>query len=408
MVAKAAQARPRPIDKAAMNRRIELIFILGFLNFFAPLTIDIYLPAMPRLSQVFGVEASRVQLTLAAFFAGFALGQAFFGPLADRYGRKWPLYIGLVLYVASSAGCALAPSVEAMIVLRFVQAVGACACVVVSRAIASDCFEPQEVARVFALLMLVGGVAPIIAPLIGGYLLIWLGWQSIFWVLAGFGLFILAAVILRLPETRGADSSRPLALLPVLRVYGRLLAHRQFLGDSLVAAFSLSGMFAYIAGSPFVFIEFFHLPPNRFGWLFAVNSCGIMAASQVNRALLRRISAAAMLRGASLVQAVFGVVLLVAALTAMGGMLGIAIPQFAFVAFIGLVLPVATALAMAPHRGEAGAASALYGSIQYVLAAATATAVGALHAVTPVPMAAIIAACGVIGVACHRALAPRR
>ncbi len=390
-----------------MSRRSELVVILGGLCAFAPLATDMYLPAMPRLERVFATDAARVQWTLAAFFLGFALGQAFYGPIADRYGRKPSLYAGLALYVGASIGCALAPSIGLLTTLRFLEAIGACAGAVVARAVVSDLFIGQEAARLFAALMVVMGLAPIIAPLIGGYLLLWFDWQVIFWVLAAFGLVCLLAVWLRLPETHRLETARSLALGSVAARYLMLLLDRRYLGYALSGALSMAGMFVYIAGSPFVFITLHHLTPQHYAWLFGSNAFGIALASRVNHALLRRYSADALLVGANLIQAAAGALLLTAAATGEGGAPGLAAPLFLYVACVGVVAPNSVALAMAPHRHAAGVASALLGVLQFALAAAAAALVGVLHSASALPMAALILVFGLLGLGLRHLLVGR-
>ena len=387
---------------------LEFVVILGALTAFAPLAIDMYLPALPAIERALQGNTAQGQFTLATFFIGFALGQAAFGPLADRFGRKRPLYAGLVLFIFASAACALAVSIQALAAARFVQALGACAGAVVGRAMVRDLFEPADTVRVFSTLMLVMGIAPILAPLVGGYLLVGLGWQAIFWTLALFGGICLLAVR-RLPETHRETSLRPLAVGRVLRDYLALLRHRRYLGHVLTGAFSAAGMFAYIAGSPFVFIELHGVPPEHYGWLFGSNALGLILASQLNGRLLhRRLGAERVLRLAGWVQAAAGLALLVMAVSGVGGLPGIMLPLFVYIACGGFVMPNATALAMAPFSTHAGTASALLGSVQFALAACAALAVGALHAVSAIPMAGVVAACGLLGVVAHAGLVGAR
>ena len=383
-------------------KRTELIVVLGALTAFAPLSIDMYLPALPTLQKVFTTDAAGVQLTLAVFFLGFALGQTFFGPILDRFGRKPPLYISLTIYILASAGCALAPSIEALAALRFVQAVGACAGAVSSRAMVRDLFDPKESARVFSALMLVMGVAPILAPLIGGYVMATLGWRAIFWTLAGLGVLCLAGMALRLPETHHESARRPLHLGAILRGYAGLLVHRTYLCYALTGGFAMAGMFAYIAGSPFVFIELHGIKPQDYGWFFGANALGFVIVAQVNARLVRRFEMGRILRVANLVQTLFGLVLAALALSGMGGLFGLAGLLFGYIACIGLILPNASALAMAPHGERAGSASALLGTLQFALAATAAMAVGEIHDASALPMAGIIAICGSLGALASR------
>ena len=370
------------------------------------MSIDMYLPSLPTLSQVFAADIASVQLTLAAFFLGLAVGQIFYGPLADRFGRKGPLYLGTGLYVLASAGCALAPDIYSLIVLRFAQAIGGCAGMVIARAVVRDLFDAQESARTFSLMMLVMGVAPILAPLAGGYLLLWLGWQSIFWVLALFGLLCLISVVLWLPETRPAGVPATLGVRSALAGYGGLLMNRSFLGYTLAGGFAQAGMFAYIAGSPSVFIDTYHVPAQHYGWLFGMNAFGLIAASQLNRKLLTNLGAGRVLARMNAITAGLGVVLLVVAATGAGGFIGILLPLFGYVASLGLIFPNAAALALAPHGEHAGSASALLGTVQFGAAAIASILVGLLHDGTALPMAGVIAGCGILALVAQRALVP--
>ncbi len=377
------------------RQRIARTLALGALSAFAPMSIDLYLPALPALETALRADAAAIQWTLSAFFLGFAAGQVLYGPITDRYGRKPPLYVGLVVYIAASIGCAYAPSAGALIVLRLVQALGACAAAVSSRAMVRDLFEPREAARVFSTLMLVMGVAPILAPLVGGYILLWFGWQATFFVLALFGAVALAAALLALPETHAGDPRHSLRLAPVLRDYAAILAVPAFTRNVGAAAIAIGGMFAYITASPFVFIQLHGVSAQAYGWFFGANAFGLIAASQVNRALLSRTSPRRVLAGASFVQALAGLAVLTAAVTGWAGPWGLAGTLFLYIACLGLILPNTSAAALAPFASRAGTASALLGTVQFGLAGIISAVVGALHARSAVPMGATIAVCGV-------------
>jgi DHA1 family bicyclomycin/chloramphenicol resistance-like MFS transporter len=391
------------------RERVTRTLVLGALSAFAPMSIDLYLPALPALERALAADAAAIQWTLAAFFIGFAVGQLFYGPVTDRFGRKPPLYVGLAIYVAASIGCAVATSAGMLIALRLVQAVGACAAAVTSRAMVRDLFEPREAARVFSTLMLVMGVAPILAPLVGSYILLWLGWQAIFLVLAAYGIASLAAAALALPESHAGSPDRSLRLGPVLREYARILAMPAFHRNVGASAVSMGGMFAYITASPFVFIELLGLAVDTYGWLFGANALGLIGASQLNRALLARTSPRRILFGTLVVQVAAGGALLAAALTGIGGIAGLVVPLFVFIACLGLILPNASAAALAPFAASAGSASALMGAIQFGVAGVVSALVGAVHARSAVPMAAAIALCAVGGLALmpKRPLRPR-
>ncbi|MGH6926912.1 MAG: multidrug effflux MFS transporter, partial [Dongiaceae bacterium] len=297
-----------------------LTIVLGALTAFAPLSIDMYLPSLPTLEQVFAALAASVQLTLSAFLAGIAIGQAFYGPLSDRFGRKPPLYVGLTLYVAASIACAYAPSVDAMIVLRFVQAASGCAGIVIARAIVRDLVEGIEAARAFSTLILVMGVAPILAPLLGGYVLQWFGWQAIFWALALFGLACLVAVATWVPETRPPAQRTTGGVVSAIVVYARLIADRSFLGYALTSALALAGMFVYITTSPHLFIDVFGLSTQAYGWMFGCNAAGFIAVSQLNRLLLSRFSMYRLLAWGVRLNCAAAFVLLAAALSGFDGL----------------------------------------------------------------------------------------
>lgn len=380
------------------GRHVRLTLILGALSAFSPMSIDMYLPSLPALQREFTASTAAVQMTLSAFFLGLALGQALYGPLADRHGRRPPLLAGIALYVAASAGCALASSVEALVALRFLQAMGGCAGVVIARAVVRDLFDPQAAARMLSLLMLVMGVAPILAPLAGGAILVWAGWRWIFAALALFGLACLMAAAAGLPETRPAHTVRA-GLRESLSIFAGLARDRRFLGPALTGGMAQAGMFAYISGSPFVFIQLYGVPEQHYGWLFGLNALGIIGGSQVNRWLLHRHPAGAILRTANGVTAACGLALLAAAWSGAGGLAVLLVPLFGFVASLGFTYANAAALAMAPFPDRAGSASALLGTVQFGIAAVAGSAVGHLHDGTALPMAAVIAACGLLALA---------
>ena len=375
---------------------VKLTILLGILAAFGPLSIDTYLSGLPAIGREFRADDAAAQLTLSMFFVGLAFGQALYGPIADRLGRRGPLLVGCALYAVASVGCALAPSINALIALRFVQALGGCAGMVISRSVVRDLFDAHESARMYSFLMLVMGVAPILAPLLGGQLLVLFGWRSIFWVLAAFGLLCVVMVAVGLPETLPPERRATAGLGQVLRVYGGLLRDRRFIGYTLVGGLISAAMFAYISGSPFVFIELYGVAPQNYGWIFGTNAFGIIAASQINRWLLERFRAETILRRALMTIMVSGVVLMALAATGVGGLVGLLVPLFVCIAGYGLISPNATALAMASYGRAAGSASALLGTLQFALGAGAGTLVGVLANGTALPMAAVIAGCELV------------
>jgi len=376
-------------------RHLELIILMGSLQALAPLSIDMYLPSMPLLEGIFHASTAAVQATLITFFLGYALGQSLYGPVTDRFGRKPPLYFSLLLFLVSSAICALAPTVQLLALFRLFQALGACGGAVMSRAMVRDLFPPEDLRRIFSMLVLVIGVSPLVAPLIGGYLLLWFGWQSIFWLHTLLAAAALLGVYFRLAESMAPGAARPLHASLILSTYSRLFRDRAFLGASLVCGFSSAGMFAYIASAPFVFISLYKVSPQRFGWLFGAIALGLITASQVNGRMSYRISLSKVLRNANLVQLAAGLLLLGAALTGIGGPAAVFLPVFVYMCAAGFVFPNGTTLAMTHHAKIAGTESALLGTNQFFIAAVSTTVLALIETSSALPMAIVIAGCGI-------------
>lgn len=376
---------------------LRLLLILGALSAFGPLAIDFYLPSFPTLARAFSTDVEHVQLSLAAYFAGLAIGQLAYGPLADRFGRRKPLLVGVMLFSLASLACALAPSLEWLIAARFVQALGGCAGMVISRAVVRDLCDPISSAKVFSQLMLVMGLAPILAPLGGGLLLSTLGWPSIFICLTLFSFICLLAVAKWLPETLAKDVP-PAPLRGALGEYKRLFADLPFLGYALTGGFAIAGMFAYIAGSPFVFIELYGIPAEHYGWLFGSNALGFILVAQLNAWLVARHGPAYWLGKTVWFYLVCGLALLLVAVGKPQTLWPLLIPLFGCIASLGILLPNASACAMAGQGRHAGSASALLGSLQFVIAASAAAMVGVLHDGSAWPIAVVIFGCGVLAV----------
>lgn len=378
-----------------MNFRILLI--LGSLSAFGPMAIDFYLPSFPSLAKAFATDVEHIQLSLASYFAGIAIGQLIYGPLADRFGRRGPLLVGLVLFTLGSLACALSTSLEELIIARFVQALGGCAGMAISRAVVRDLCDPLASAKVFSKLMLVMGVAPILAPLGGGLLLQLFGWQSIFYGLMLFSALCLLAALLWLPETLQHDGPHP-PLSGALMRYVRLLGDWQLVGHGLTGGVAMAGMFAYIAGSPFVFIDLYGVSAQNYGWLFGLNATGFILTAQFNGWLLRHHGPAYWLQRTVWVFLLSAAALLLVAQAQPQALWPLMIPLFICTASLSCILPNASACAMAGQGHQAGSASALIGSLQFVVAAGAAGMVGVLHDGTARPMALVICACGVITV----------
>ncbi|WP_282397470.1 multidrug effflux MFS transporter [Pseudomonas sp. PS01298] len=378
-----------------MNLRI--ILILGALSAFAPLAIDFYLPGFPAMATAFATDEKHIQLTLAVYFGGLAIGQLIYGPLADRFGRRGPLLSGVTLFTLASFACAFAPSLEWLIGARFVQALGGCAGMVISRAVVSDKYDAVGSAKVFSQLMLVTGLAPILAPLAGGLMVGLWGWQSIFLALSIFSVMAAVAVAVGLPETFPAHQPRQ-PLSGSLRRYGSLLSDRVYLGYALTGGISIAGMFAYIAGSPFVFIKLYGVPAEHYGWVFGSNAVGFILMAQVNARLLAKRGPAFLLSRTVWLYMLAALTLLGIAALRTDALWPLLVPLFICIASLGCILPNTSACAMAGQGARAGSASALLGCIQFGVAAGAASLVGVLHDGTAMPMAMVISLCGVLAV----------
>lgn len=383
----------------------SLLLLLGGLIAFAPLSIDMYLPGLPLIARQYGVPAGVAQYTLATYFVGMALGQLLYGPVTDRYGRKPPLYFGLALYTLASLGCALAADVHSLIGWRFAQALGGCATVVVPMAVVADRFDQVGAAKALSRLMLVMGVAPILAPVLGSFVVAHWGWRAIFGLLAVGGFVALFAARFLLQETLPAAGRRALGVGSALRRYGALLRQRDFLGFALIGGFAGGGLFSYIAGSSFVFIDVYGLSAEQYGAVFGANALGLIAASQVNHALLARWRSAQLLRVALAGMAVFGVA--AAAVTLFAGdaappLVALLLPVFGFLVAFGVASPNTSSAAMMVQQGGGGSASALLGTLQFGLGAVAGALVGALSGGSAFGMTVVMAACGLAALASWR------
>ncbi len=383
------------------------LILLGALTAIGPLSIDMYLPAFPLLERDLAAPAGSAELTLAAFFIGLAVGQLVWGPISDRFGRKPPLYASLTLFAVASLGCALAGSVETLTFWRVLQALGGSAGMVITRAVVRDRCSAREAARAFSLLILVMGLAPILAPLLGGWLSTWLGWRALFYLLAAFALACLLVIHHNLQESHDIRHQPPLQFGRVFASYVGLLGNRAFVGYALCGGLAMAGMFAYIAGSPFVLIQMGGISPEHFGWAFGANALGFVAASQWNAHLLKTREPTRLLRRALGVPAVAGLGLVI--LTVNGGfnlplfLLGL----FLYVASLGFIVPNSSACALATHGQQAGAASALLGALQFSLATLAGAGVSLLHDGSAQPLALLLVLCGIGALAVHHGMVHR-
>jgi len=382
-----------------------LILLLSALTAFGPLSIDMYLPALPSIAVDLGALPARAQLTLSAFFFGFGGGQLVYGPLSDRFGRRAPLIAALVLFALATLGCALARNLETLIACRFIQALGGCAGPVIARAVVRDLYGRDRAARVLSLMVLVMGIAPMLAPLVGAEVLGIAGWRAIFALLFGFGILILAATALLLRETLPRERRIRGGLLTLVLGYAEPLTHRRFLGYALSSACVFAGLFAYLTGSPLVIISLYGVPPGRFALIFATNVLGLLAAAAINRRVVMRLGVDRMLALGVLLAAVSGALVGIVAFSGLGGLVALLIPLFFYLASIGLVGANAVAACLSLFPTRAGSASALVGTLQFLAGALASAFLGAINAASAVPMAGLIAAVGVSSLVIQRLLA---
>lgn len=380
------------------------LILLGALTAIGPLATDLYLPGLPTIERSLSAPAGSVELTLASFFIGLSLGQLFYGPVSDRFGRKRPLYVGLLVFIAASLGSAIAATMTELVAWRFVQGIGACAGIVIPNAIVRDRTSARESARAFSLLMLVMGLAPILSPLAGGALLGLWGWRGLFVILGLFASLCLVAVHFRLAESHDTRHAAPLSLSGVMRDYGALLRNHAFLAYALSGGLAMAGMFAYVAGSPFVLIALHRIPVEHYGWYFGANAFGLIACSQLNARLLKAFPASTLLRRALLVPAISGLTLAALSSTEVLTLPLLLGGFFAFLASLGCIIPNAMACALATHGQQAGTAAALASSLQFLCATLAGALVSLFHDGTDQPLSAIIAACGLGAWLCHQLL----
>ncbi|MBT9329414.1 multidrug effflux MFS transporter [Paracidobacterium acidisoli] len=357
-----------------------IILLLGSLCVVTPFAIDMYLPAFATIAAEFGTTTSAISISLSTYFVGFALGQVIYGPLLDRFGRKRPLYVGLVIYILCSAGCAVSPSLQTFTVLRFLEALGGCVAQVAAIAMVRDFFPVKESAKIFSLLFLMIGVSPLAAPTVGSLIMAGPGWRWIFALLAAIAFVILMVTFFLLPEGHTPDHSVSLRPGPLLAGFQTIFRDRQFLTYTLAGAFSFAGLFAYVAGSPVIFMDGFHMGTKAFGIVFAVLVMGFIGGNQVNIFLLRRFSSRQIFFAALVVQVVTGLLFYAGMRGHLIGLNGTLVLFFIFLSCIGLTYPNGAALGLAPFSRDAGRASALLGFLQTGTGAVISLCIGLMGA----------------------------
>lgn len=375
--------------------RLKAAIILGSLSAFGPLSLDMYLPALPTMAGDLNTSASMIQLSLTACLLGLALGQLLVGPLSDSRGRRAPLILSMAAYAISSVLCVFAPNAAALNLLRFIQGLSGSAGIVLSRAIVRDMYSGSELTKFFSLLMLINGAAPILAPIFGGQLLTFVSWRGVFVVLTLIGVLMLLSVLLGLPETLPKERRQSGGLGTTVSTFSGLLRDRLFIGYCLCQGLISAAMFGYISGSSFVLQNIFHVSEQTFSLIFAMNGAGIILASQITGRLAGRVREATMLRFGIGLAALASLVLL-ASILLNGGLVSVLIPLFFVVSCVGIVGTSSFTLAMQNQQESAGSASALLGLLPYILGAAVAPLVGLGGDQTALPMGIVIA-CADVG-----------
>lgn len=379
------------------KQHYALILVLGGIMAIGPFSTDMYLPGFLAIAEDLRTNVAQVGFSLTSYFIGVSLGQLLYGPLLDRYGRKKPLMFGFLAYTAASLGCAFAPSIPVLVAMRFFAGFGGCVGMVGSRAVVRDLFSGAEMARMFSLLMMVFGIAPIIAPTLGSLVVSAFSWEYIFVLLALIGLLVFLAMGRFLRETKGSDTSISLHPKNVMLGYIDVIRNRAFVRYGLAAASGTAGFFAYIAGSAFVYMTLLGFSERQFGLVYGLNVVGLVLSNQINRTLLRRHTLTQVLRKATEIQLLLIVSLLVGGFMGLAGKASILVLVFFYLFCFGCVTSNAIALALEPFTKNAGAASALIGSIQMVAGALSSALASYLHNGTIMPMVAVIAASTCIG-----------
>lgn len=378
------------------KKYIKLILILGSLTALGPFSIDMYLPGFSGIAKDLHTTVAKVSMSLSSYFIGISAGQLLYGPLLDRFGRKKPLFIGLLVYILASLGCVYVADIDSFILLRFVQAIGSCAATVASVAMVRDLFPVKDIPKVFSLLMLVLGLSPMLAPTIGGYVTEDYGWHTVFFILMCMGIAILIAAQIGLPNSYKPDTSISLKPKPIISNFLKVLKEPQFFTYAFTGSISFSGLFTYVAASPIIFMDIYHVDAKTYGWIFAFMSVSFIGSSQLNSVLLKKFSSEQMIFGALITQSVIASVFLILAVNNLLGLYETIAMLFLFLGCLGISNPNTAGLTMAPFAKNAGSASALMGAIQLGLGALASFAVGVFVKDSVAPMVVIMTSTTII------------
>ncbi|MBZ4040986.1 multidrug effflux MFS transporter [Flavobacterium hibisci] len=372
------------------KKYVQLILILGSMTALGPFSIDMYLPGFSGIAADLHTSVAKVSMSLSSYFIGISAGQLLYGPLLDRFGRKKPLFFGLLVYILASLGCVYVANIDTFIFLRFIQAVGSCAATVASVAMVRDLFPLKDIPKVFSLLMLVLGLSPMLAPTIGGYITEDYGWHIVFLILMCMGIAILIASQIGLPNTYKPDTSISLKPKPIILNFLKVVKNPQFFTYAFTGAIAFSGLFSYVAASPIIFMDIYHVDAKTYGWIFAFMSVSFIGSSQFNSVLLKKFSSEQMIFSALIAQSLISIVFLILSWNNLIGLYGTIGMLFLFLGCLGISNPNTAGLTLAPFAKNAGSASALMGAIQLGLGALASFAVGSFVKDSVVPMVVIM------------------
>lgn len=373
---------------------LRLTFVLALLTAFSPFAIDMYLSSFTQLAQQFETTETQVQLSLSVYFLGLSVGQLFYGPLVDRLGRKKPLQFGIALFTLCAIGIVFAPNIDSLIVLRFLQAMGGCAGMIISRAIISDIFDEREAGRILSLMMLIQGLAPIIAPILGGYIVSHFDWHGVFIFLTIFGFICFCLATSQVPESLPPEKRQKANLAQIISNYRESLSNRSILIPTLTASCIFGCLFSFISGSSFVYMQLYHVSQESFGWLFGINATGLIFASQVNRMLLKRFKSVEIIPVALMINCIAALILFIVGPHA-------SLPLLMLLIWLTLcVVPVIAAntitIAMYASQRNKGVTSSIVGISQFISASLASTLLGVFHNGTIYPMITLILCFGIL------------
>tara|TARA_R110001583_G_scaffold30866_2_gene106175 strand:- start:34911 stop:36161 length:1251 start_codon:yes stop_codon:yes gene_type:complete len=394
ILTKEIYVRPQPVQLSLL-----LIVLLGAISALTPLAINMYLPAMPSIAREFGLTAGDIQITLTAYTGGFAVGQLLHGPLADSYGRKPILLMGTICFTIASILSAIAPTIEALTWMRIAQGFSGAAAAVIIQAIVRDLFEKEEFARTMSFVVLVMTLAPLVSPLVGGYMAVWFGWRSIFWLITVIALLVIIAITIKIPETLAIEKRQRFNLRSVMRNYRSIFFNRDAMLLILTGAFSFAGMFAFLTAGSFVYIELYGVATERVGFLFALNILSMMIMTTINGRLVRRQGSQWMLIMGLSIQFLGAILLLTGQIFHLG-LWAVVIPVMLFISTISTVGSNTMAILLSEYGNMAGTASSLSGTLRFGLGACCAAIIAFLPATSSWPMVAVICSCAVMSMSC--------